>query len=1001
MRIKNKVSIRVLAFLMVFTMLCGSVGINSEGITVNVVFADSSSSAGEESDSIYNIDADVDNIIKGIRNISHAHAPSYYTNDWVLGMAAAGLSLTSDEKEKYLANVQDIAVDSGTSVSVKAKTAIALTALNIDARQIANKNGGQAIDLINDVAFFDGFIDPVYTAPLILSLYDLHNYEIPNNALVIREKLIEIILEAQEPDGSWYGAYGSDSTGMVLPALAAYYNKTEETNGISPASCSAITAAVNNALDYLSNSQEIDGGFPGFGGMQNSNTMSTVIVGLNALGLNPHKDVRFIKNEKSAMQSLLSYRTSDDRLGYANNIAPDDFACQQGLGALATYQNLNNSRSSNLYGFTKEIAPYTNWPNADLLTSIRITPPTQTVYSYDAAKTNDTVNTEGMSVTAVYNGDPENVSDVPLENCTISTIDRSKPGTHTVTVSYNGCTAFFMITVLKSDGAAPSEDTVSITVKNNNKTIASNNSLVIEEDKTSVLDVLKMLLDAEGISYVIKQNGYISEIDGLGEFDLGSNSGWLYSVNGIPPSTISAKDYKLKDGDVVLWYYTSDFTEDKSTYDWRAGEIGLETGTSQQTVVIEAASKVDDKGKAIAYVSVKDVASALEDALQSAGGGSSVRTQIIVQGADAANSIELIIPNSSIKELSTKADGVTINMPIADISLVNDTLNALAAESGKNVRIIVAKLETESVNIQNLSEEVKAEIGVRPVYDFSIMSDSNNISEFDGKIIITLPYTASQQEKGEGLIIYFLKDNGIVEVVKNCIYDSKSKTMTFTTRHLSNYALAYKELNFTDTADHWAEDHIKFLAVRNIVKGMTETSFSPNSNITRAQFVQMLANLAGKNTEKNTGNNTGGTLSSAGAYFTDVKETAWYAGAIEWAVRAGIVKGIKNNDGSMSFHPDINISRQDLAVLISRFNEKYDEYNITAIKEAVVFQDENKIADYAADAVKELQQAGLIDGKTSNIYAPIDYATRAESAKMIATLIRNTLQSHVKVVKQP
>ena len=88
-------------------------------------------------------------------------------------------------------------------------------------------------------------------------------------------------------------------------------------------------------------------------------------------------------------------------------------------------------------------------------------------------------------------------------------------------------------------------------------------------------------------------------------------------------------------------------------------------------------------------------------------------------------------------------------MPIADISLVNDTLNALAAESGKNVRIIVAKLETESVNIQNLSEEVKAEIGVRPVYDFSIMSDSNNISEFDGTIIITLPYTASSKKRAK------------------------------------------------------------------------------------------------------------------------------------------------------------------------------------------------------------------------------------------------------------
>lgn len=628
-----------------------------------------------------------------------------------------------------------------------------------------------------------------------------------------------------------------------------------------------------------------------------------------------------------------------------------------------------------------------------MLTSIRVTPPTQTVYSYDADKTNDTINTDGMSVTAVYNGDPENVTVVPLENCTISTINRSKSGTQTVTVSYNGCTAFFMITVLKSDGAAPSKEIVSITVKNNKKTIASDNSLVIEDGKTSVLDALKMLLDAEGISYVIKQNGYISEIDGLGEFDLGSNSGWLYSVNGIPPSTISAKDYKLQDGDAVLWYFTLDFTEDKSTYNWNAGEIEIETGTSQHIALIKAESKVDDKGRAIAYISEKDVSAALGDALRSAGEGSGVSAVIIVQGADTADSVELILPYSSIRELNTMINSITINTPIADITLDKNSLDAIAAAEGKNIRIIAAKLQAESANFQNLSDEVKAEISNRPVYDFSIISDSKNISELAGNIIINLPYTATQREKDESLIIYFLKDNGAVEVIRNCIYDSETKTMTFTTNHLSNYAMAYKELSFTDTAGHWAENHIIFLAAREFVKGITETAFSPNSNITRAQFVQMLASLAGNYTEKNTGNNTGDKLSSGDVEFTDVKKTAWYAGAVEWAAGAGIVKGIENRDGTMSFHPDSNITRQDMSVLISRFYEKYGEYKIAAIKEAVAFQDNDKIADYAADAVKQLQQAGLIEGKTANKFAPVDYATRAESAKMIAVLFRNSLHS--------
>ncbi len=54
---------------------------------------------------------------------------------------------------------------------------------------------------------------------------------------------------------------------------------------------------------------------------------------------------------------------------------------------------------------------------------------------------------------------------------------------------------------------------------------------------------------------------YVASINGLAEFDCGSNSGWLYSVNGVDPS-VGCSNYTLSDGDVVRWHYTADYTQE-------------------------------------------------------------------------------------------------------------------------------------------------------------------------------------------------------------------------------------------------------------------------------------------------------------------------------------------------------------------------------------------------------------------------------------------------------
>ncbi len=74
------------------------------------------------------------------------------------------------------------------------------------------------------------------------------------------------------------------------------------------------------------------------------------------------------------------------------------------------------------------------------------------------------------------------------------------------------------------------------------------------KDGDTVLDVLKRT----GVSIDVEGGDYVAGIDGLYEFDCGKNSGWMYSVNGSFPN-VSARDYKLKNGDRIRWSYTCNY----------------------------------------------------------------------------------------------------------------------------------------------------------------------------------------------------------------------------------------------------------------------------------------------------------------------------------------------------------------------------------------------------------------------------------------------------------
>ena len=111
-----------------------------------------------------------------------------------------------------------------------------------------------------------------------------------------------------------------DMTGMALQALAAYYE--DET----------VKDAADKAVRCLSDMQGEDGGYSSWGNA-NSESCSQVIVALTALGIDPNEDERFVKNDKSLIDALLSFYSDDG--GFKHTL---DQTAQQTSDAMATEQ---------------------------------------------------------------------------------------------------------------------------------------------------------------------------------------------------------------------------------------------------------------------------------------------------------------------------------------------------------------------------------------------------------------------------------------------------------------------------------------------------------------------------------------------------------------------------------------------------------------------------------------------------------------------------------------
>jgi hypothetical protein len=125
--------------------------------------------------------------------------------------------------------------------------------------------------------------------------------------------------------------------------------------------------------------------------------------------------------------------------------------------------------------------------------------------------------------------------------------------------------------------------------------------------------------------------------------------------------------------------------------------------------------------------------------------------------------------------------------------------------------------------------------------------------------------------------------------------------------------------------------------------------------------------------------------------FTDVDLDQYYAPYVEWAVKNGIVQGI----GDDKFAPDQQVSREEIAVMIARF-AAFTGLTLDQINAASGFADQSLISNWASDAVNDIQQTGIINGRPGNSFDPQGDCTRAEFCAILTRMIGNMVQSQQK-----
>lgn len=182
-------------------------------------------------------------------------------------------------------------------------------------------------------------------------------------------------------------------------------------------------------------------------------------------------------------------------------------------------------------------------------------------------------------------------------------------------------------------------------------------------------------------------------------------------------------------------------------------------------------------------------------------------------------------------------------------------------------------------------------------------------------------------------------------------------------------AQALRLVQHRDLPDGEKGEAIRELIARGVLSGVSDTEFKGKLAINRAMLAQVLMTIS---KDKSVGL----------IDYEDIKGDEWYADAMTWALTHGIYKGYPDK----TLKATQKITRQEFASVIYNFIKEH-KINMQKVKD-FNYKDQDKIASWALDQVKYMDELGLVNGESQDNYNATSTYTREDLALTIYKIIR-------------
>lgn len=202
-----------------------------------------------------------------------------------------------------------------------------------------------------------------------------------------------------------------------------------------------------------------------------------------------------------------------------------------------------------------------------------------------------------------------------------------------------------------------------------------------------------------------------------------------------------------------------------------------------------------------------------------------------------------------------------------------------------------------------------------------------------------------------------------------------------------------KNLVFSDMAGHWAKDSVYEAYELNLLTGENREGslfFNPSRNLTRAEFAAILARFYGLDTDLSSDEEP--------LELADADSIApWALPYIRAVIRAGLMQGRANGDGTVSFAPTDTITRTEAMYVFGRCLVEAGEHKTGNVRDylgeirtfgnpVLNFADRDSVGEWAREYVGVTVEAGIVTGYDDGTVRGGQFISRAEVAVMMVRL---------------